>query len=481
MIDKPAASFGGPPHLGAAGRRDARVVTWIRERRDLLAIAGAAALLTALSLHDLGRYSFWQDEIASVVYSSAPLDALLTIVGRDRQVADVPFMATYNVLLHFWLQFAESEAEIRLLSVIAGVATTVPIYFIGRRLGGWLAGALGALTYAAMPFVIEWSQTARSYSLGMFVSATLTLLLLRALERPTVMRFAAYGITGALGMYVHSFVALVIVVHVAYVVVTRSWPARAPLAAALIPLAIAALPMPYLALQYGSAYGWIPELSIDHIRATLVSMAGGVPLLVAMTALIAAGVALHRRDPRVWLVLATALIPIALIIAVSTVRPLLHPRYVIVFLPSLAILAGLGLAALRPVTGRVATLVAFAALLALAVPSTYADHRQQDWRGAAAWIAASARPGDEVIVSHHRQLFYYLERATAGTVPERTGFRVIERPTEDPPDQLWVVLTNQTPDGERAAIQRLAAAGFDAMESREFGDRITVVKTMARD
>ena len=352
MIEKPAASLREPSRSDAARRRGVGTVSWLRERRDLLAIAGAAALLAARAVYELGRYSFSQDEIASVVYSSAPLHELLTIVGRDREVADVPFMAAYNVLLHFWLSVADSEAEIRLLSVIAGAAATIPIYFIGKRLGGRLAGALGALTFAAMPFVIYWSRFARSYSLGMLVTATLTLLLLRALERPTFLRFAAYGITGALGMYVHSFVALVIVVHAAYVVLNRSWPARGPLLAAVVPLALAALPFPFLALQYGSAYGHIPDLTLDQIRITLVSIAGGFPLLVAITALIAAAVALHRHDSRVWLVLATVLVPIALIIAVSTVRPLLHPRYVSVFLPSAAILAGVGLAALRPVTAR---------------------------------------------------------------------------------------------------------------------------------
>ena len=334
MIEKPAVSLGEPSHSDPVRPRGVATVSWLRERRDLLAIAGAAALLAALAVYELGRYSFSQDEIASVVYSSAPLHELLTIVGRDREVADVPFMATYNVLLHFWLSIADSEAEIRLLSVIAGAVATIPIYFIGKRLGGRLAGALGALTFAAMPFVIHWSRFARAYSLGMLVTATLTLLLLRALERPTFLRCAAYGITGALGMYVHSFVALVIVVHAAYVVLNRSWPARGPLLAAVVPLALAALPFPFLALQYGSAYGHIPDLTLDQIRITLVSIAGGLPRLVAITALIAAAVALHRHDPRVWLVLATVLVPIALIIAVSTVRPLLHPRYVSVFLPA---------------------------------------------------------------------------------------------------------------------------------------------------
>jgi mannosyltransferase len=480
MIERPTASLGEPSHSDAARRRGA-AVSWLWERRELLAIAGAAALLAARSLHELGRYSFSEDEIASVVYSSAPLHELLTIVGRERGVADVPFMAVYNVLLHFWLGLADTEGEIRLLSVIFGAAATIPIYFIGRRLGGWLAGGLGALTFAAMPYVVDWSRTARSYSLGMLVTSTLTLLLLRALERPTVIRFAAYGITGALGMYVHSFVALIIAVHAAYVVLTHSWPARTPLLAAAVPLVVAALPFPFLALQYGPAYVRIPDLTLDHIRDTLVSLAGGFPLLVAMTALIAAALALHRNDSRVWLVLATALAPISLVIAVSTVRPLLQARYVVVFLPSAAILAGVGLASVRPVIARVTAGVALATLLALTIPSTYADQRQQDWRGAAAWIAESARQGDDLIASHRRTLSYYLERANAATLTWWPRIGALERRVENAPGQLWLVLTDQTRDEERRAIERLGAVGFNTSESREFGDRVTVWRMTLAD
>ena len=53
-------------------------------------------------------------------------------------------MATYHLLLHFWLIVGESEARVRLLSVLFGVASVVPVYFIARRLGGWLAAALAA-------------------------------------------------------------------------------------------------------------------------------------------------------------------------------------------------------------------------------------------------------------------------------------------------------------------------------------------------
>jgi mannosyltransferase len=447
----------------------------LRTRTELLGLAAAALLLTGLSLHDLGRYSFWRDEVLSVIYASAPLSEQLAIVGRDRQVADVPFMATYNLLLHFWLGFADTEAQIRLLSVLAGVATVIPIYFIGRRLGGWLAGTLGALVFAASPYVIAWNQEARSYSLAMFVSATLTVLLLRAIERPTVLRWLLYGVVAALGVYVHTFVGLVIAVHAGYVILSGSRPPLRPLLAVAIPLGLAALPVPYLVLEYGSAYGWIRPLTVGQIRNTLVALAGGVPLLLSTAALVAVAMLVHRRDRRAWLIVAAAVAPIVVAILVSTVRPMLLTRYLVICLPSMAILAGLGLAALRPLAVRASALAGLAILLAVTVPSAYADSHQQDWRSAGGWIARSAGADDQVIVTPwgRRQLFYYVEQAETGVVPELTG--IDGALTGATPDQLWVVMAN-LPRRERNDVLDTLADRYQLEEAREFGSKVHVVR-----
>ena len=64
----------------------------------------------------------------------------------------------------------ETEARIRLLSVMFGVASVVPVYFIARRLAGWTLGALAAGIYALIPYIIHYSQEARGYSLAMLMA-----------------------------------------------------------------------------------------------------------------------------------------------------------------------------------------------------------------------------------------------------------------------------------------------------------------------
>jgi mannosyltransferase len=445
-------------------------------RLELLGLGGAALLLTLLALNELGRQSFWRDEIASVLFASAPVEELVRIVGRDRAVADVPFMAVYTLLLHFWLKVAETEAQIRFLSLVAGVATTVPVYFIGRRFGGWPAGILAALVFATLPSVIEWSQEARSYSLAMFVSATATVLLLRSLERPTVLRWLTYGLVAAVGLYVHSFVALVLVAHAGYVLLTRSWPALGPLMAAAIPLGLAVLPFPFLFGEYGGKYGWIPSLTLGSIQRTLTVLAGGLPVLVAMIALGVLAAVSHRSDRRVWLILAAALVPIVAAIVISVVRPILLPRYLVVSLPFIAILAGVGLASIRPMAWRVGAIGLVSVLLVFAIPWAYRDSHQQDWRSAGGWIAGSARPGDAVVAWPWGQphLGYYLRRAESGTLPKSVGFRTAM--SGEPADRLWVVLTGLSDREEKSIIKQMSGGGrYEQQEEREFGSRVTVV------
>src|SRR5688500_17304377 len=132
----PAVS--GSTNAGPPDRGQARLPA----RAEVLALGLPMLLLAALSLYQLGTLSLWRDEVASVVFAKGSLGELLTIVGRDRQAVGLANMATYYLLLHFWLSLGEVEGTIRLLSVIFGVATVVPVHAVARRLLGWIGAML---------------------------------------------------------------------------------------------------------------------------------------------------------------------------------------------------------------------------------------------------------------------------------------------------------------------------------------------------
>ena len=103
----------------------------------------------------------------------------------------------------------------------------------------------------------------------------------------------------------------------------------------------------------------------------VVELAGNRWLLIGFTALLAVAAVLRRRDARVWLLVASVLLPIGVAVAVSLFKPTFIPRYMIMVLPMLAALAGVALASVRPVVLRAGLVATVAVALVLALPSAY--------------------------------------------------------------------------------------------------------------
>ena len=290
-------------------------LTW----RDLLGIGVAMGLIGLLSVYQLGAKSFWRDEVSSVVFASGSLPDLLTIIGRDREKVGLPNMATYYLVLDFWLALGETEARIRFLSVLAGAATVVPVFFLARRLGGPIAATSAALLFAVSPFVILWSREARGYSIAMLATMILTWILVVAVERRSLLLSVLYGVIAALAVYVHFFMVFVLVAHVAWVLLPRP---RAPLrqiALAALPIIVALAPLPFIYAEHGGQHDWIPAFNLKRVFDTLTTLAGGEGLLVVLTALAATALAARRSDLVAWLIAMTAVGPILLTLAL---RPL---------------------------------------------------------------------------------------------------------------------------------------------------------------
>ena len=102
-----------------------------------------------LRLIALGHKSFWIDEIASVVIAQKPGAAFWHFLWHDEGN-----MALYYMLLRPWLHFGNSEAVVRLLSVLPGVLTIPLMYLLGKRLFGRATGMLAAAISALNPCAI---------------------------------------------------------------------------------------------------------------------------------------------------------------------------------------------------------------------------------------------------------------------------------------------------------------------------------------
>jgi mannosyltransferase len=358
----------------------------------------------AVMLTGLGSASYWGDEAATVTAASRPLSSLL----RTLTHVDAVHGAYY---LLAWTQghlFGDGAIALRLPSAVAAAAGAAAVAAIGRRVRSPRAGLLAGLVFAGLPEVSVWGQNARSYAMVMAFAAFATLALQRFLDRPDMTRLAGYaGAIAALG-YLNMFALLLVAAHGVttwFGYADRRWLFTWWAAGAS---AGSAVVTPVAALGYlqRDQVAWLPTAGLGSLEELLTTLLGGSVVSAVLIALLA-GAALHRIDARPgpgpadtqagWLCLPWIVLPPAILFAGSIWFHAYAIHYVMFCLPAIAVLAGVGLAALpRPGQAVMAAL-----LLAATLPVQWAirqpDGHGDNIRGAASFLAADARGTDALI------------------------------------------------------------------------------------
>jgi mannosyltransferase len=377
-----AASPQTRPGTAAPGIRGARY------RPDWVCVLPGIVTL-AVVLTGVSGASFSGDEAATVSAVSRPMPSLLRLLTHVDAVH-----GTYYLLA--WIQghlFGTSEVALRAPSAAGAAAGAVAVAAIARRLHSPRAGLLAGLVFAALPAVSLWGQNARSYALVMACAAIASLALLRYLDRPGTARLGCYAGTLVVLGYLNLLALLLIPAHA--VTVLSAGPDRRWrwLAAAGAP-AVAAMPVAVLGFEQRAQLAWVPAPGSRELNDLVITLLGGSVSSVALIALLG-GVALRRPAGRLclpWIAL-----PPAILFAASVWIHDYTLHYVLFCLPAVAVLAGVGLAAL-PQPGQ----ALMAALLLAAVLPVQWTIRQPDGhgdniRGAARFLAAGARASDALI------------------------------------------------------------------------------------
>jgi mannosyltransferase len=513
----PAPSTGvGLSTAGAAGldRFDARD-TGAPGIGPLIAVVLLGALLRLVGL---GGKSFWLDEAFSVTLARAPWHAFAFEL-RTREAN----MALYYALLRPWLLLGRDEATVRLLSALAAIVTIPIVYAIGLHLVGRRAAVVAALLVALDPLHLFASQDARGYSLAVLLVSCSMLAFVRlvggavdgaAMEahdtpappRQAAWWWTAYTVTSALALYAHFYAGFVLLAQWISLVerpIGRLW---RPLLTSGMLVALLAVPLGLFLL--GGPHGnidWIggalrtglPRLARSIFTPT--ALIGAASYAVLYAGITCAGIRAVRkaRSPRerwaLLLLLLWVLTPVAIPLLVSiTVKPILEPRYLVVCIPGVALVAAALVDRIGDARRRRAVMGAIIAVEAFGAWSYLARFHKEDWRDATAFVLADARPGDVVLfyAPYVRRPFdYYVDRARAGH-PERdprilypsaayanftfgepdavTLAGAIDRARASAP-RTWVVLSHTASD--TACIRSLDAAlrlTFDDVHTRSF-------------
>jgi len=377
--------------------------------RSTLVIWIIVALGAALRLIALGYKSFWLDEIASVAIARAPSNWFWHWLWTEEGN-----MALYYVMLRPWLHFGMSEASIRMLSVLPGIASLPMMYLLGARLFGRRAGILAALFLALSTCSVVYSQEARGYSWLLLGVITSTYLFASLIARPSYAMACAYAMAAGVTFYFHFFGLLVPLAHTVSVLALPN--ARRPWKYLFVAGAmVAALAVPVLWMIHIQPLGhldWVAKpslLEVYHLGVFLAAESGkGVgPVLLALE-LVLIGVFLRtmirlrgRTDAEseycnYALVVSCLFTPVILTLLVSMVRPVFFHRFLIICLPAwlLAVAVGangIGKAKLRT--------LAIAGVCGLSLVSTVISYTRvrEDWRGVANYLIAHAGVQDRVV------------------------------------------------------------------------------------
>jgi hypothetical protein len=408
----------------------------------------------AVRLAGLSYHSLWFDEVMSTFWAEKPPAEIWRVGLALSQDKHPPL---YYLALHAWTSlFGPGDMAVRAMGVLLGALAVIPGYGIGTKLGGRMAGTLGALLLALNPFLVWYSQEAR-----MFMPAT-TLVLVglygvldlqhsHGKRRWIALILAIVGLAAALYTYLFSLLAL----PVAAAWVLLSWwqgrgsgdsgrrlllgvAALSTVTLLFLPLARAA----WLVSDAESVPGRVFQGVVEQLPSLLAVYALGWPAwmeqarewVVAGASLLAlAGILVPARwlhpqetplpatsqeapaetgtdrgsvDLLAWggaylgLWIALPLLMAGLMLARDR-TVFAETRYLILLVPALSLAWGRALAWLwtwrRPV-GAVALAVAVVLSLAGLRANWLPENRREAWREAAAAIQQHAGPEDAILV-----------------------------------------------------------------------------------
>jgi mannosyltransferase len=435
----------------------------INGRRHLWALVAIVVGGAALRFATLSHQSFDHDEAVTAWRVLQP-----SFAGTMRVVAHTERSPPlYYIFAWLWSKlFGTGEVALRSLSAIFGTLTIPAAYLAARELATRRAGLIAALLVALNPYLIWYSQEARSYALFALFAAWALYFFARALNEQTPRSLALWALTSTLALCSHYFAVFLIVPEGLLLVISirpRRWALAAVAATGVVGLSLAPLAVGQesgptnlfrlepLALRAGQALldfvvsvepsPLVGSPAIDAVQI-LAGLGAAVMLAIAIVIVARRGASRERRAAvRVGVVAALSFgLPVLLAVAG---HDFVEPRKVLIgSVVPLLVLAAVGLGARRAgrvgLVGAAAGAVIFTGVLAAVYES--GQMQRLDWRGAAAAIGP-ARQSRLLVVASSGQvpLAYYLHAADFRAHKGRGRIRAMQidtlgrDPEVDPP------------------------------------------------
>jgi 4-amino-4-deoxy-L-arabinose transferase-like glycosyltransferase len=316
----------------------------------------------------------------------------------------------YAVVWVFRTVGGNSEAVLRLPSLIAAAVSAVLLYRLARTLIGREAARLSVLVFAAGQVVAFEASEARPYAMATTAVIAATYVLVRWLDDGHRWSLAlAYALLAVTVVWLHYLFALALVPHALYAVMRlrRGETEVSVRRLATVAFLVAAGVLP-LAVQLASLWDRRSSLSIPSDGSVAGLAFVLVPPVLAASLFLGSLLArmqgpvriepVRARSSTLVLLSSWLVFPVVTLYLVSAFTPVtfLSPRYFASVAPAAALLAGWAVASLEPASTRRIVAIVLALLSILAFGGTLKNG--EDWQAAAAFERVHADPGTIVLV-----------------------------------------------------------------------------------
>jgi mannosyltransferase len=432
-------------------------------------VVGIAAVGAALRFATIAGQSYWVDEATTVHEMHLSFGGLLHAIRAGETTPPL-----YFVLAWVWAKvFGTGEVGLRSLSALLGCGVILITYLCARELVSRAAGLVAAAFAAVSPFMIWYSQEARSYMLLAALCGLSFLFFARSLRTRAGRDVVWWAVSSALAVGTHFFAGFLIAPEAIWLLIALrnrvtvlSCAGVAAVQTALVPLAAADTSHPL---------GWIKQfplsVRIEQVPADLglgslyqsslvnQSLIAAAVLAAIVVGLLALGGGPERRRGAVIAaVIAAAMILVPLLLA-ELGRDYYVPRNMTPAWIPLAVLIAAACTAPR-------TLPAGAALAAVLIGAFVwagiridgnAAYQRPDWRGVAAALGPTQVP--RAIVAYDggfaaQPLAVYLP-GVPWTLPAQAPISVDE---VDVVGNVWQSVPRPLPSGTRLIGGRAVGA-----------------------
>jgi len=391
-----------------------------------------------LRFYNLGFNSLWLDETATYSFSVRTL----TEIWWETAVGGETNPPLFYWIEHFMLMLGNNEVILRFIPALFGVLSIPLFYLVGKEFFDRNVGIIAAAGCAFSPFLIYYSQDARTYAMMLFFVALSTLFFLKALKSGTLTDWGLFGVFSAFAFWSHFYTFVMTAALVLYTLIIWAPHIRTEiknlkmLSVGIVVFIILSLPLILIALQIfkmstASSPTWGIQ-GLNFIAVTLYRISGFnihqisgfniLSMVVLLTLFLIGFVQAFLLDKNKGIFLAFIMVFTLVISYFLSFKMPMDSRYLI-FL-SIVFFIGIAMSYRAMYTiwsSRGAVYIIIAILVLVSVPvlvNYYSSYSNPDWRGFSTALAEKTRPGDLVISvpkSNSLLLDYYYSSAKSQT------------------------------------------------------------------